>query len=85
MKILVACEESQAVTEQLINRGHNAMSCDLDYYGAKGLPHYKGDVLEIINNGWDMLIAFPPCTFMKQLSILWMTHYRHLKMNRRLQ
>ena len=38
MKILVACEESQAVTEQLINRGHNAMSCDLDYYGAKGFP-----------------------------------------------
>ena len=35
MKILVACEESQAVTEQLINRGHDAMSCDLDYDGAK--------------------------------------------------
>ena len=72
MKILVACEESQAVTEQLINRGHNAMSCDLDYYGAKGLPHYKGDVLEIINNGWDMLIAFPPCTFMSKAGARWM-------------
>jgi len=71
MKILVACEESQAVTEQLINRGHDAMSCDLDYNGAKGLPHYKGDVLEIINNGFDMLIAFPPCTYLTVTGNRW--------------
>ena len=59
---LVACEESQEVTEQLILMGHNAMSCDLEYPGAKGLPHYQGDVMDIINDGFDCMIAFPPCT-----------------------
>lgn len=64
MKVLVACEESQIVTEQFILRGHDAMSCDLFYDGAKGLPHYKGDVLDILNAGWDLMVAHPPCTFL---------------------
>jgi len=63
MKVLVACEESQEVTEAFIKRGHDAMSCDLNYSGAKGLPHYKGSVLDIINDGWDLMIAHPPCTY----------------------
>ena len=62
MKIILSCEESQVVLEQFLLRGHDAMSCDIDYPGAKGLPHYQGDVLDIINDGWDMMIAFPPCT-----------------------
>ena len=62
MKVLVACEESQEVTAAFIALGHDAMSCDL-YPGAKGLPHYQGDVMDIINEGWDLMIAHPPCTF----------------------
>ena len=62
MKVLVACEESQEVTAAFIALGHDVMSCDL-YPGAKGLPHYQGDVMDIINEGWDLMIAHPPCTF----------------------
>lgn len=61
-RILIACEQSQAVTEQFIKLGYDAMSCDIDYPGEKGLPHYQGDVLELLNDGFDMMIGFPPCT-----------------------
>lgn len=64
MKVLIACEESQEVTEQFILRGHDAMSCDLFYDGAKGLPHYKGNVLDILYDGWDLMIGHPPCTYL---------------------
>ena len=63
MKILVACEESQAVTKALRKVGHDAFSCDiLPCSGGKPEWHIQGDVLEQLDNGWDMLIAFPPCT-----------------------
>ncbi len=64
MKVLLACEESQIVTEQFILKGHDAMSCDIEYPGAKGLPHYQGDVMDIINDDWDMMIGHPPCTYL---------------------
>jgi len=63
MRVLVACEESQEVTKAFIYLGHDAMSCDL-YPGAKGLPHYQGDVMDVINDGWDLMIAHPPCTYL---------------------
>ena len=63
MKILVACEESQAVTIELRKLGHEAYSSDIiDCSGGYPEWHIKGDVLKILNNGWDMIIAFPPCT-----------------------
>jgi len=65
MKILVACEESQAVVIEFRRKGHDAFSCDVkDCSG--GFPdwHIKGDVLDIINHGWDMMIGFPPCTYL---------------------
>ena len=62
MKILVACEESQEVTAAFIALGHDAMSCDL-LPGAKGLPHYQGDMFDILQNDWDLVIAHPPCTY----------------------
>jgi len=62
MKILVACEYSGKVRDAFIKRGHSAVSCDLLDTDAPG-PHYKGNVMDIINNGWDMLIGFPPCTY----------------------
>jgi len=64
MKILVGCEESQAVTKELRKLGHEAYSCDLlPCSGGKPEWHFKQDIFEIINlQKWDMLIAFPPCT-----------------------
>lgn len=63
MKILVACEESQAVTIELRNLGHEAYSADIiECSGGHPAWHIRGDVLSILNNDWDMIIAFPPCT-----------------------
>ena len=62
MRILVACEYSGIVRDAFIRGGgHTAMSCDLLPTDASG-PHYQGDVLDIITEGWDMMIAHPPCT-----------------------
>ncbi len=71
-RILLACEESQIVTEQFILRGHDAMSCDIEYLGAKGLPHYQGDVRDILHQYWDMVIAFPPCDFIANSGVRWL-------------
>ena len=63
MKILVACEESQAVTKELRKLGHQAFSCDiLSCSGGHPEWHIQGDVIEQLDKGWDMIIAFPPCT-----------------------
>lgn len=63
MKILVACEESQAVTKHLRKLGHEAFSCDiLDCSGGHPEWHFKDDVFKVIQKDWDMMIAFPPCT-----------------------
>jgi site-specific DNA-cytosine methylase len=61
MKILVACEYSGTVRDAFIKAGHFAMSCDILPTDVPG-PHYKGDVFDIIDKGWDMMIAHPPCT-----------------------
>lgn len=61
MRVLVACEYSGRVRDAFIANGHDAMSCDLLPTDAFG-PHYQGDVFDIINDGWDLMIAHPPCT-----------------------
>ena len=61
MKVLVACEFSGIVREAFVKRGHDAWSCDLLPTEIPG-NHYTGDVFDIINYGWDMMIAHPPCT-----------------------
>ena len=65
MKLLIACEESQAVCIEFRKLGHEAYSCDIQPESG-GYPewHIKGDVLEQLDKGWDMMIAFPPCTFL---------------------
>ena len=65
MKILVACEESQEVTKQFRRLGHEAYSCDTEPCSG-GHPewHLQQDVLPLLNQGWDMIIAFPPCTYL---------------------
>jgi len=63
MKILIACEFSGIVREAFRKKGHDAWSCDVldsDHPG----PHIKGDVLSVLDHGWDMMIAHPPCTWL---------------------
>ena len=61
MKVLVACEFSGIVRDAFIKLGHDAMSCDILPTERPG-PHYHGDVFDIIRDGWDLMIAHPPCT-----------------------
>lgn len=61
MRVLVACEYSGTVRDAFIRAGHEAMSCDLLPTDALG-PHYQGNVVDVINDGWDLMIAHPPCT-----------------------
>ena len=63
MRVLVACEESQAVTIELRKLGHEAFSCDLlPCSGGHQEWHIQGSALDQFDKGWDMMIAFPPCT-----------------------
>ena len=72
MRILVACEESQAVTIAFRSLGHEAYSCDLiDCSGGHPEWHLKKDVIDILNEPWDMIIAFPPCTHLAVSGARW--------------
>ena len=65
MRVLVACEESQEVCKAFRARGHEAYSCDIqDCSGGHPEWHIKGDALELLKMRWDLIIAFPPCTYM---------------------
>ena len=72
MKILVACEESQAVTIELRKLGHEAYSCDLEPCSG-GHPewHLQVDALELLKMRWDMILAFPPCTYLTVTGNRW--------------
>lgn len=63
MRVLVACEYSGTVRDAFLARGHDAMSCDLLPTDKPG-PHYQGDVRDVIGDGWDAMIAHPPCTYL---------------------
>lgn len=72
MKILVACEESQAVTIELRKLGHEAYSCDLlPCSGGHPEWHLQQDVLPLLKEKWDMIIAFPPCTYLTVTGNRW--------------
>ena len=77
MKILVACEESQAVTIELRKLGHEAYSCDIEPCSG-GYPewHIHDDVLKYLINEWDMMIAFPPCTHLAVSGARWFKQKR---------
>lgn len=65
MRVLIACEESQAVTIAFRELGHEAFSCDiLPCSGGHSEWHFQQDVFEVINKGWDLMIAHPPCTYL---------------------
>jgi hypothetical protein len=70
MRVLVACEFSGIVRDAFIAKGHNAVSCDLLPSERPG-PHIHGDVLEHLNDGWDLMIAHPPCTYLSYAGLRW--------------
>ena len=70
MKVLVACEFSGAVREAFAAQGHDAWSCDLLETEIPG-QHIVGDVLEVLGDGWDLMIAHPPCTHLAVSGARW--------------
>lgn len=72
MKILVACEESQAVTIEMRRLGHEAYSCDIEPCSG-GHPewHLQQDVIPLLTQKWDMILAFPPCTHLAVSGARW--------------
>ena len=77
MKILVACEESQAVTIELRKLGHEAYSCDIiECSGGHPEWHLQQDVVPLLKQKWDMIIAFPPCTHLAVSGAAWFEEKR---------
>jgi len=78
MKVLVACEESQAVTKEFRKLGHEAYSCDIEPCSG-GHPewHLQQDVIPLLEQEWDMIIAFPPCTYLTVTGNRWFNIERY--------
>ena len=70
MKVLIACEFSGVVRDAFTKLGHDATSCDLVATDKPG-KHYEGSVLDILNDGWDLMIAHPPCTYLTVTGNKW--------------
>lgn len=71
MRVLIACEFSGTVREAFRRRGHDAWSADL-LPAADGSPHHlRGDVLDVLSHGWDMMVAHPPCTYLSVSGLHW--------------
>lgn len=70
MRVLIACEYSGAVRDAFIRAGHDAMSCDLLPTEVAG-PHYQGDVRDVIGDGWGLMVAHPPCTYLCSSGLHW--------------
>lgn len=71
MNVLVACEFSGTVRDAFIRAGHDAMSCDLLPTESTG-PHYQGDVRDVLGDGWDLMVAHPPCTYLTNAGVRWL-------------
>ena len=71
MRVLVACEYSGKVRDAFRAKGHDAMSCDILPTDVDG-PPYQGDVRDIINDGWDLMVAHPPCTYLTNSGVTWL-------------
>ena len=71
MRVLIACEFSGKVRDAMRERGHDAVSCDLLPSERSG-PHIQGDVLTVLDQGWDLLIAHPSCTYLCNSGVRWL-------------
>lgn len=76
MKVLVACEFSGTVRDAFIERGHDAVSCDILPTDKPG-PHIQDNVLNVLNDGWDLMIAHPPCTHLAVSGARWFAGKRN--------
>jgi site-specific DNA-cytosine methylase len=76
MRILIACEESDEVRSRFEKYGFDAWSCDLQPNRNTNAKHYQGNVFDIINDGWDAMIAFPPCTHLAVSGAAWFEQKR---------
>lgn len=72
MRVLVACEYSGRVREAFRKLGHDAWSCDLLPSDDNSPYHIQGDVLDILNDGWDLMVAHPPCTYLTNAGVTWL-------------
>ena len=73
MRVLVAYEESQAVCKAFREKGHEAYSCDvIECSGGHPEWHIQADALELLKMKWDMVIAFPPCTYLTNAGARWL-------------
>ena len=70
LRVLIACEYSGTVRNAFRKLGHEAVSCDLLPTESPG-PHYQGSVLDIMGDGWDLMIAHPPCTYLCSSGLHW--------------
>ena len=70
MRVLIACEYSGMVRDAFVRAGHYALSCDLLPSEQPG-EHYQGDIMDILDDGWDLMIAHPPCTYLCSSGIHW--------------
>ncbi|MEO9276945.1 MAG: DNA cytosine methyltransferase [Nitrososphaera sp.] len=80
LNVLVACEFSGTVREAFRKLGHNAWSCDLIDAEDGSTYHYKNDINEVLRKTkqeWDMLIAFPPCTYLCSSGARWFKYRQH--------
>jgi len=72
IKVLVACEFSGIVREAFRKRGFDAWSCDFLSAEDRSPYHYQCDVRDILDNGWDLMIAHPPCTYLANSGVRWL-------------
>ena len=72
MKILLGCECSNTTAKEFRKLGHKVLSCDIQDNDEDNTNHYKGDVMDVLYDGWDLMIAHPPCTFLSRAGARWL-------------
>lgn len=77
MRVLVACEYSGTVRDAFLDRGHDAISCDLLPSDSDRGEHYQGDVFDLVGESFDLVVAHPPCTYFSLAGNRWLNHPKH--------
>lgn len=71
MKVLIACEYSGRVRDAFASKGHEVLSCDFEPTETPG-NHYQGDIIDVLGDGWDLMVAHPPCTYLTNSGVCWL-------------
>ena len=77
MRILVACESSGRVRDAFRSKGHDVWSCDIQESEIASLYHIRDDVMNHLDDGWDMMVSFPPCTYLTTAGNRWYNEDRY--------